>query len=805
LLLQDIRYALRTVGRNPLFMAIAILCLSLGIGVNAMIFSVVDGVLIQPFPYVDPDRIVVLNETFHRGGVDEAGVSYPDLRDWKERNTVFTTIAALQYRSLTISDGGDPERYLGAAISWDLFALLGTQAAIGRTFNAEDDRPGAEPVVLLGDEVWQRRYQADPAVVGRRALINARPHTIVGVMPKNFEFPENQKLWVPLAPFAHSDGRAVRNLMTFARLEPGVTLERGRSELGAIATRLAAEYPDTSDGWTAIVRPLRAEFIPEDVTLVISTMMGAVTLVLLIACANVANLLLARASVRQREMSIRAAIGAGRARIVRQLLTEAVVLGLLSAPVGLALAYIGVRWLDSAMPPDDIPYYIHFAIDGRAMTYTIAVSIVTGILFGLAPAYQATRVNLHESLKEGRGTGGTGQRARLRNALVVAEVALALVLLVGASLFVRSFVSLKHKSAGFDTSPLMTMRFYMAGDAYATDESKALRAADLIGRVESLPGVKAAFASNLVPLAGGGGGGTVAVEGRSFPKGEAPGVGFVGVTPHFFRTLNVPILRGRDVTDGEGSERRPVAIVNQAMATRLWPDQDPLGRRFKVDGFGNPPDWFTVIGVCADFFHGQLDTTRPPFPSAYVPYPWQPTPNTGLVIRVLDGEPAQIIGAVRAAIRAADSNVPLFNVRTMEEVRQLGFWQFGLFGEMFSIFGLIALLLAAVGVYGVLSYAVSQRTQEIGVRVALGADRSAVLRLVVGHGLKLAGAGIALGLAAALGVTRVIRTLLFSVTPTDPLSFGGVAIFLTLVAALASYFPARRATAVDPLVALRSE
>jgi putative ABC transport system permease protein len=803
-LMQDIRYALRTLLGTPVFTGIAAVCLALGIGANTMIFSIVDGVMVQPFPYREPDRIVVLNETFQRGGVREAELSYKNLLDWKDRNTVFTTIAGVQYRSLVISDGGEPDRHLGAAISWDLFELLGQPAAIGRTFSAEDDRPGAEPVVILGDELWQRRYQRDTSIVGRRVLINARPHTVIGVMPPNFEFPERQKLWVPLAPFAHDAKRTERGLMTLARLKPGVTIDRAQGELTAIAARLAAEYPNDNDGWSALVQPLSELFIPDDVQLIIGTMMGAATLVLLVACANVANLLLARASVRQREISIRAALGAGRGRIVRQLLTEAVILGLFAAPLGAALAFVGLRWMDSAIPPDDIPYYIHWAIDRRALVYTAGVSVLTGVLFGLAPAFQATRTNLHESLKEGKGAGVQGRRTRLRNALVVAEVALSLVLLVGASLFVRSFVNLQTRSGGFDTAPLMTMRFYMTGDAYETDESKALRAADIVRRVESLPGVQAAFASNLIPLGGGGGGGRALVEGRTFPKGEEPNVGIAGVTPHLLRTLDVRLLQGRDFTDAEGDEKRTLAIVNQAMAARLWPTLDPVGRRFKVLGTDFSDEWFTVIGLAADFYHSELDEDEPPFPSAYVSYPWIPTQNTGLTIRV-EGDPAQITGAVRGAIRQADPNIPLFQIRTMEELRQLGFWEFGLFGVMFSMFGAIALFLASIGVYGVLSYAVSQRRQEIGVRVALGADRRAVLRLVVGEGLKLAAIGIAFGLVGAFGVTRVIRSMLYNVTPTDPISFAGVAVFLTLIAIVASYIPARRAMAVDPMTALRTE
>jgi putative ABC transport system permease protein len=804
MLLQDLRYAFRALFRTPVFTAVAVLCLSLGIGVNTMIFGVVDGVLVQSLPYQDAERLVVVQETFHRGNIRESGLSYKNMLDWKERNTVFTTVAGVQYRSLVLADGGgEPDRYSGASISWDLFAMLGWHAAHGRTFTAEDDRPGAEPVVILGDEIFQRRYRGDPSIVGKRVLVNARPHTVVGVMPPNFEFPENQKLYTPLALFAHDRPRTERGLFTLARLKDGVTIERAGSELTAIAAQLAKEYPVDNDGWSAVVQPLREEFIPDDVELIIWTMMGAVTLVLLIACANIANLLIARASVRQREISIRAALGAGRWRIVRQLVTEAILLGLMAAPIGMVLAVVGLRWLDSAIPRDDIPYFIHWAVDRRAMAYTIVVSIVTGIIFGLAPAFQATRVNLHESLKERSGTGGQGRRAWLRNTLVVVEVAASLVLLVGASLFVRSFQTIQKRDAGFEAAPLMTMRFFLTGDAYQTPEARALRTVDIVRRVESLPGVRAAFASNLIPLGGGGGGGRATVEGRTYPKGEEPNIGLTAVTPHLYRTLDVRILRGRDFTDAEPDAKRPLAIVNETMANQLWPNQDALGRRFKVAGTDTSDEWFTVIGVAADFFHSEMDDQDPLFPCAYVPLGWMATPNTGLTIRV-DGEPAKITAAVRAAIREADPNIPLFQIRTMEELRALGYWQYGLFGVMFSMFGLVALFLASIGVYGVLSYAVSQRTQEIGVRVALGADRAAVLRLVVGQGLKLAGYGILAGLVLSVPTNFIVQSILF-VKPTDPISFIWVSIFLVLVAAFASYLPARRATAVDPLIALRTE
>jgi putative ABC transport system permease protein len=804
-LLQDIRYAARTLRHNILFTTVAVVCLSLAIGLNTMIFSVVEGVLIQPLPFADPDRLMELNESHPPSGIRRAGLSYANLRDWRERNRSFTTIAGIQFRSLAIADRGDSERYDGAAISWDLFSTLGVVPALGRDFVPDDDRSGAEPVVLLSDDLWRARYNSDRAIVGRSLLVNGRPHTIIGVMPPDFEFPMFQKVWVPLAPLVHDEPRSRRSLMTVARLKPGVSIEQSQEDLKAVAADLSRDFPTTNDRWGAVVRPIKDDFIPDDVRLILLTMMGAVTLVLVIACANVANLLLARAAARRREISIRTALGAGRLRIARQLLTEAIMLSLLAVPPGVALAYVGNLLVERSIPPDDIPYVIQWGINTPVLVYTIGIALLTGIVFGLAPTVQTATMNLHAGLKEGgRGTGGTGSRARLRNALVISEVALSLILLVGASLFVHSFLNLRSANAGFDTAPLMTMRVYMTGESYAAEDTRARRADEIVRRIESLPGVRSAFASNLIPLDGGGGGGRIVLEGRSFPSGEEPRFGFTAVTPHLLKTLAVSLTRGRDFTDAEGQSRAPVAIINETMAARFWPKEDPVGRRFTLKD-AEVTDWFTVIGVVRDVRHDEIEPGDESFPQSYVPYPYAATPNTGLTIRVASGDPAAITSVVREEIRRIDPGIPLFAVRSMEEVKRLGFWQFELFGWLFGTFGAVALLLAVTGVYGVLSYSVSQRTQEIGVRVALGACRRDVVRLVVGQGLRLAAVGIAVGLLGSFGVTRVIASVLYNVTPTDPVSFVGVSLFLTLIAAAASYVPARRATAVDPLVALRAE
>jgi putative ABC transport system permease protein len=803
MLFQDIRYGLRTAWSQKTVTAVAVTCLAVGIGLNTMIFSLVDGVLIRPLPYRDPDTLVVLNTTQKQTGLDFGGLSWLDLQDWKERARSFSALGGVQFRSFTVSDGGDADRYAGAAVSHELFPMLGKSAQLGRVFAPEDDRQGAEPVVLISDDLWRRRYDADPAVIGRAIQVNSRPHTVIGVMPPQFRFPENQYLWLPLAPFAVSQQRGARGLDVFARLQTGVTLEQARQEADAIAANLAAAFPATNQGWGMRIRTLDDWALPDDVTLIIGTMMGAVTMVLLIACFNVANLMLARASTRTREISIRTALGAGRGQIMRQLLTESVIIGVLSVPLGMVCAWAGLRLMDMSIPPDDIPYFIHWELNLRGFLYAVIVAGLTGIVFGLAPAIQASRADLQEGLKEGgRGMAG-GTRSWLRSTLVVAEVSLSLLLLIGASLFVRSFLNLQQASSGFDPAPLMTMRVYMPDEQYPTPEVKVQRVDDILRRVEALPGVQAAFASNLVPHSGGGGWANVLVDGRSFPKGEEPGIGYVGVTPRMLKTLGLTIVRGRELTDTEAMTRSSVAVINQSMAKRFWPDADPIGARFRSrDDAAHP--WFTIVGVTPDYRHGSSDDTEPIEPCAYVPFAYGAFPNTGITIRTA-GDPARIAAPAREAIRASDPKMAVFQAATMEDLRQRGYWQYFLFGWMFSLFGGIALMLAVIGVYGVLSYAVAQRTQEIGVRMALGASRGDVLRLVIVQGIRLALIGVAVGVIGSFFVTPVIRAQLVNVSPSDPASFIGVSIFLTVVAFVASYIPARRAMAVDPLVALRAE
>ena len=506
--------------------------------------------------------------------------------------------------------------------------MLGTSPVLGRGFRAEDDRPGTGSVVLLGHDLWTRRYRGDSRIIGQPILVNSKPHVVIGVMPPGFAFPNNQRLWVPLEPLVSQDPRNFRGLFAFGRLKPGVTIERARQDLDAIAGRLATEYPATNEDWTSHLRPLREAFLPPEVPRVLYLMMAGVTLVLFIACSNVANLLLARATARRREISVRAALGAGRGRIIRQLLTESVVLGLISVPLGVGLAAFGTRLIASSMPPDQVPYYVRWELDWRSVAYTVFIAAATALVFGLFPALQVSRGNLHETLKEGT-RGNSVARSWLRSSLVVLQVAFALVSLVGALLFVRTFVNLGGTDLGFDPKPLMSMRFFLSGDAYEAEDAKLRRVEDVVRRVEALPGVRAAFASNLVPLANGGGGGTVIVDGRPALTGDEAGISFIGVTPHFNATLGITKTRGRDFTDAEGWSHSPVAIVNQTMAKRFWPDGDALAGRFRL---ADTPkiEWFTVIGVTADVNVFGIDPSDEQPPAvAYVPYAYQQAFNTG--------------------------------------------------------------------------------------------------------------------------------------------------------------------------------
>jgi putative ABC transport system permease protein len=803
--LQDLRYAWRWLRKTPGFTALAVLCIGVGIGVNTTIFSCVYGVFFRPFGFDHPERIVEIDDHYVKGPHDNRyDLSYPNYLDWKREATSYSQMAGYSGMSMTLTDGEEPERFQGMAVDHELFPMLGVQPLLGRQFRADEDIAGAPGVVLISHDLWTTRYRSDPNILSRTIVVNDQPCTVVGVMPPRFAFWNHHQLWTPLAPTFATRARNDRVVGLLARLKPGVAVAQARNEAKVFTATLAKQYPNDNQGWTATLRPFSEALVPNDVRLIVITMMGAVMFVLLIACSNVANLLLSRATTRAREIAIRSAIGAGRSRIVRQLLTESVLIALMGGALGVLLAFWGCDLLWAAMPGEQRPpYYITWGVDGPTLIYTFAISLLTGVLFGLAPAFETVRVNLQESLKEGsRGTGAGARRGRMRSSLVVAQVALSLVLLVGAALFVRTFLVMQHVNPGFDTHPMLTMRFYLPGERYDKDRVRLQRVEDVVRRVESLPGVVAATASNTILLENGGWFDGIKVEGRTVLPGEEPQVFFTGVTAHWLKTYGIPITRGRDFTDAEASDSSGVAIITQAFANKIWPGQDPLGRRFSFVA-DSMHQWVHVIGVVPNHRIGDLDE-KEPVTAAYVPSMYVSPRSYALIVRT-EHNPTSFTNAIRREIHASDPGMPIYAVKSMDEVKRFSFWDKAFFGKVFSVFGLIALVLAIVGVYGVIAYSVSQRTHEIGVRMALGADEGTVLRLVVGDGLRLALWGVGIGILGALGVTWVIRSELFGVSPTDPVSFAGIATLLTGVACLASWIPAQRAARVQPTVALREE
>ncbi|HBL31989.1 MAG TPA: ABC transporter permease [Acidobacteria bacterium] len=800
---QDLRFAVRMLAKNPWLTAVAVLCIALGIGTNVTAFSVVSALMLRPFPYADPETLTYVDMVNLPNDIDSSGLSYPDLQDLRAESRSFSQVEAYGIRSLVVQVGDEPERVSGAAISAGMFPLIGEKPALGRLFRPDEDAPGAPPVVLLSHALWTRRFNGDPRVVGTDVMINAKAHTVVGVMKPQFGFPERQEAWVPLAPLAAGELRDDRGYEVMARIAPGVSTEAAEQEVAAFAKRLAAQFPDSNAGWGARLRTLSEDVLGDEGRIMVATIQGAVIFVLLIACANVANLFLARATARQREMAVRLAFGAGRWRLARQLLTESLLVAFAGGALGMVFGHWGIRWMESAIPQENMPPpWMRFEIDGPVVVYTVAATVLTGILFGLAPAFQAVQKDLQGTLKEGgRGAGGSVRRNRLRNGLVIAEIALALTLLMVTALFLRSFFKLQTGDAGFDTAPLLTLRVYLPGARYEEEPPKTRRVEDLLRRIEALPGIEAVGASNLIPMGGGNNGGNLLLQGRPVARGEEPRVSWAGVSPHFFKALGLGLVRGRGLTEREALERAPVALVNQAFVKRFFPEGEVLGQRFRISE-EKAMGWMTIVGVVPDFHHGDLSSRIRP--AAYLPLAYLSGRSTGLTIRTrLD--PAAVTSQVREAVRASDPELPVYLVSTMEQLRQDSFWEYRLMGGMFSVFGGIALFLAAIGVYGVLSYSVSQRVREIGVRMALGSQREDVLWLVVRQGLTLALTGIGIGLVLALGAGQVVASVIYEVSPRDPVSFLSIALLLTAVAAFASFLPANRATEVDPLEALRNE
>ncbi len=800
-LLKDIRYGIRMLARRPSFTAIAVITLALGIGANTAIFSVVNAVLLRPLPFREPDQLIKLWETFLPDGWGT--VSAANLKDWREQNDVFSQIAAYQSGNFNLQGNDNPERVLGVTVSSNFFDTLEAQPMIGRGFLPAEEQPGNDRVVVLGAQLWRRNFGADPQIVGKTISLGSESLTIVGVMPDSFQFPfRNVELWVPLAftpeRWANRGGHAY---FALGRLKPGVTIEQAREQMTTIAASLASHYAEDA-GRSVRLISLKEEMVQSSRASLL-VLLGAVGFVLLIACANVANLLLARAASRRKESAIRVALGAGRWRLIRQFLTESLMLSILGSAVGLLLANLGLGLLLS-MASTSLPRANEIGLDLPVLGFTLLLSLLTGLGFGIVPALQVSKTDVHETLKEGGGRAmSAAGTARLRSVLVVTEVALALVMLIGAGLLIKSFARLLQINSGLQPENVLTMRVSLPDAKYQTTQATTAFYQQALERISTLPGVQAAGAINLLPLQRWGFNGDIEIEGQGpYPPGQAPLAEYRAVTPGYFRALQVPLLDGRAYTDQDTEKTPPVILINQTMAKRFWPDESAVGKRIRVDG----PDWRTIIGVVGDVRQsGLTQAVRSEIYFSYAQAKYQYlTQSMSLVVRA-SSDPTNLVSAIRSEVQAVDAAQPVYGVETMEAVIAESVSDRRLNMILLGIFAAVAMALAAVGIYGVLSYSVTQRTHEIGIRMAVGAQPSDILRLVVGQAMTLALAGVAIGLIAAFALTRLMESLLYGVSATDPITFAAISAALTGVALAASFVPARRAIRVDPMIALRYE
>jgi putative ABC transport system permease protein len=809
-ILQDARFALRTLLKSRGFTLTAIFTLAIGIGATSAVFSVVNGVLLRPFPFADPERLVVVWEYIPTHPLKYMFSSPPDFADWRAQSDVLELVAAFLPADLNRTDGGQPERIQGAGVSGNLFATLGVAPALGRTIQPDDDQPGAPAAVVLSFGYWQANFGGSLDVVGRSITLDGEPHQIVGVMPRDFKFPvpfglarsvpaPPAEMWVPLRLNYAAGQRGAHFLYTIGRLREGVSLHQAEAAMMALGKRIGEREA------THVDRSIRLFGLREQVTSGISRgvyiLFGAVGLVLLIACANVANMQLARATARVREISLRAALGADRKRIVRMLLVESTLLSMLGGLAGLVLAEALVRVV-VALGPASIPRLAEVALDWQATAFAFGVAVLVGVVFGLVPALQASRVSLVDALKDGGRAGSASAGGRLRQALVVAEVALSLVLLVSAGLLLRSFATLQDANFGFTRAQVLTAGIALPQRDYLTPERRAQFFERLIADLASQPDVEAAGAVMALPLATNRQGTSLVIEGRSAPEQDV-NVAFGLVTPGYLAAMKIPVVRGRDFVESDRADQPLVAVVNEELARQFFPNEDPIGRRIRV---GNASDKvLEIVGVSGNVRHDLTEFAgfRPMVWRPYAQSPWML--RMSLVVRSRAQDPASLVATVRSRVAQLDPALPLYNTRTMDDVFSTAVAQPRFSATVLGLFAALALVLAAVGVYGVLAYSISRRTQEMAIRVALGAQRQDVLRLVLGQGMKMTVVGAALGLAGAFGATRLLESQLYGVSTLDPLPFVATVLVLGLTALLACYIPARRAARVDPIVALRHE
>ncbi len=811
---QDVRYGVRMLLKRPGFTLVAVITLALGIGANAAIFSLVNAALLRPLPVAEPGQIVSLNNVSDNRMFQRmfATFSYPNYRDFRDRNESFSGLIAYSFSPLSLSHDGINERLWGYVVTGNYFEVLGLNAALGRLITPADDQlPGAHPISVISYKCWQRRFGSDPATIGKSVIVNGRSYMIIGVAPPGFEGTEviaTSEMWFPMAMQSQVivgsnllEARGDENLFVQGRLKPGVTEAQAEAEANAIAAQLEREYPGINeDKHVLLTSPgMTRGLMRGPVIGFTGLMMLMVGLVLLLACTNLANLLLARASERRREVAVRLALGAGRFRLVRQLLTESMLLSLVGGGLGLLLALWLADLAAVLKPPVDVPLALDLYIDYRVILFTGAVSLLTGVLFGLLPALQSTKTDLIATLKDEFAVSGH-RRSWLKNGMIVFQVALSLVLLVGGGLMLRSLQRTQTVDLGFDPHNAGALSFDLRLQGYDEARGKEFQKR-LLERVRAVPGVEAAGVADLVPVDLHFSRASVYVEGQT-PERDAttPRALTSRISPGYFAAMSTPLVRGREFSEQDDDNTTAVAIINETFARRFWPDQDPIGKRFAV-GRPDAPK-LEVIGVARDGKYAGLQEEPRPF--FYRSMSQFYTGSTSLVVRAA-GDPQQTLAAARREIQQLDAHLPIASAQTLDEHLSLPLLPTRLAASLLASFGVLALALAAIGIYGVMAYAVTQRTREIGIRMALGAQKADVLRLVIARGVWLTLAGIAIGLAGSLAVTRLMKSLLYGVSATDPLTFAAVALLLAAVALLACYLPARRATKVDPMIALRYE